>query len=495
MTDPPLTLRETMRALSACFLFAVCPLLPGAPPNVVVILADDLGYGDLGCYGATKVKTPTIDSLAAEGMRFTDAHSAGALCCPSRFGLMTGMAPWRRSRNVWATAASGLLFHPMQPTLGSVMKAAGYTGAAIGKWHLGLGKPRPDYLGKIAPGPLEVGFDTCLIDPDNHHGFYVKDHGVLGARADDPMTFGSGMAATGGAHTKFDPAKNGRLFADAATEFIAAAQKPFFLYFAPNEIHSPHHPTKPVRGTSEAGIYGDVIHDLDLLVGLVIDAVKKKGAWDNTLVIFTSDNGGVMTRDTLKAGHRANGALQGQKSDIWEGGHRVPFIVRWPGRVAAGSVCEHFVCLTDLLATLAHITGQTIDPTKSPDSLSIVPLLDGKAPDTARSDRAMVLISGGSFPGIGVRQGNWMFIRGQGPGGVTASGKLKPGGTGYAPYDEAGFTNDSLDSAGKPLPNAPAAQLYHLGADPAQQHNVIAKHPDIAKRLAGHLSASLPKKR
>lgn len=130
------------------------------------------------------------------------------------------------------------------------------------------------------------------------------------------------------------------LFAEEATEFIAGAQKPFFLYFAPNEIHSPHHPTKPVRGSSEAGIYGDVVHDLDLLVGRIIDAVKQKGAWENTIFLFTSDNGGVMTRDTLKAGHHANGTPQSQNSDIWEGGHRVPFIVRWPGRVVAGSACS-----------------------------------------------------------------------------------------------------------------------------------------------------------
>ena len=318
---------------------------------------------------------------------------------------------------------------------------------------------------------------------------------MLGAHADDPLTFGAGMAATGGAYTKFHPATNGKLFADAATEFIAGAQKPFFLYFAPNEIHSPHHPTKPVRGTSEAGIYGDVVHDLDLLVGRIIDAVKQKGAWENTIFFFTSDNGGVMTRDTLKAGHRANGALQGQKSDIWEGGHRVPFIVRWPGRVNAGSECGHFVCLTDVLATLADTTGQSLDVTKSPDSLSIVPLLDGKAPDTTRNDRAMILISGGSFPGIGVRQGNWMFIRDQGPGGVTTSGQIKPGGTGYAPYAEACFTNDSLDGAGKPLPNAPADQLYDLASDPAQKHNVIAKHPEIANRLAEYLERSVPEKK
>lgn len=476
-------------------LFTLCPALFAAQPNVVLILADDLGYGDLGCYGAAKLKTPHIDSLAAEGMRFTDAHSAGALCCPSRFGLMTGMAPWRRSRNVWATAMSPLLFPTNQPTLGSVMKSAGYTSAAIGKWHLGLGKPKPDYLGKIAPGPLEIGFDTCLIDPDNHHGFYVKDHGVLGASADDPMTFGAGMAATGGAYTKFHPSTNGKLFADAVTDFIAGAQKPFFLYFAPNEIHSPHHPTKPVRGSSEAGIYGDVVHDLDLLVGRIIDAVKQKGAWGNTIFLFTSDNGGVMTRDTLKAGHRANGALQGQKSDIWEGGHRVPFIVRWPGRVTAGSECSHFVCLTDVLATLAEITGQSFDATKSPDSLSIVSLLDGKAPAAARVDRAMILISGGSFPGLGVRHGPWMFIRGTGPGGVTASGKLKPGGTGYAPYEEAAFTNDSLDAKGQPLPEAPADQLYNLASDPAQKHNVITAHPEVAKRLAEHLSKHVPEKK
>lgn len=468
---------------------------PAPRPNVVLILADDLGYGDLGCYGATKVRTPRIDSLADEGMRFTDAHSAGALCCPSRYGLMTGAAPWRKSRRVWATAASGLLFPVRQTTLGSVMESAGYTGAAIGKWHLGLGKPRPDYLGRIAPGPLELGFDTCLIDPDNHHGFYVKDHGILGADAKDPVTFGTGLAPTGGTYTKFDPANNGNLFAGAAEEFIASAEKPFFLYFAPNEIHSPHHPTKPVRGTSEAGIYGEVVHDLDLLVGRILDAVKAKGAWENTIVLFTSDNGGVMTRDSLKAGHRANGILQGQKSDIWEGGHSVPLLVRWPGRVAPGSECPYFVCLTDVLATLAGLTGETVDAASCPDSLSFLPLLDGKAPDAARAERSLILISGGSFPGLGVRQGSWMFLRGQGPGGVSASGTLKPGGSGYAPYAEAGFTNDSLDASGQSLPRAPADQLYDLASDPGQTRNLVETHPGIAARLRSVLDASVPPER
>lgn len=234
--------------------------------------------------------------------------------------------------------------------------------------------------------------------------------------------------------------------------------------------------------------------NLDLLVSRIIAAVMQKGAWECTIFIFTSDNGGVMTPDTLTAGDRANGTLQGRKSDIWEGGHRVPFIVRWPGRVAAGSECGHFVCLTDVLATLIDIIGQSFDAVKSPDSLSLVPLLDGKAPDAARNDRAMILMSGGSFPGVGVRQGRWMFICGHGPGGITRSGKLKPGGTGYASYAEACFTNDSLDSTGKPVPDAPADQLYDLAAAPAQKHNVLTGHPEIAKRLAAHLEMSLSKK-
>jgi arylsulfatase A len=451
-------------------------------PNIVFFLADDLGYGDVGCYGATKVKTPNIDSLAREGMKFTDAHSAAALCCPSRFALMTGTLPWRTGGNVWATAGSGLLFDVAQPTLGTVMKAAGYTTAAYGKWHLGLGKTKTDYTAKIAPGPLEVGFDTCLIDPSNHHGLYVKDHGVLGARADDPLVLDGKMKVKSGAHTKMDSETNGKIFADETAAFIAAAQKPFFLYFAPNEIHVPYHPTKAVKGSSQAGDYGDSIHDLDLLVGRVINAVKEKGAWENTIFIFSSDNGGVLDPTAFQAGHRANGTLQGNKSDIWEGGHRVPLIVRWPGRVAAGSQCEHFVCLSDMMATFAEITGQTIDASKSPDTLSILPLLDGKGPDTARKDRTMILICGGSYDGIGVRQGNWIYIPGLGARGSSSSTK------GRISFAEKGFTNDSLDSSGKPLPNAPADQLYDLSADLSQKHNVIREHPEIAQRLAAQLA-------
>ena len=459
-----------------------------AKPNVVLFLADDLGYGDVGSYGATKVKTPNIDSLAREGMKFTDAHSAAGLCCPSRFALMTGTLPWRPGRNIWATASSGLLFDVQQPTLGTVMKAAGYTTAAIGKWHLGLGKTKTDYTAKIAPGPLEVGFDTCLIDPSNHHGFYVKDHSVLGARADDPLVLDGRMKATGGAFTKMDSETNGKIFADEAATFIAAAQKPFFLYFAPNEIHKPYKPTTTVKGTSPAGDYGETIHDLYRLVGRVIDAVKAKGAWEHTIFVFSSDNGGVLDPRAFKAGHRANGPLQGMKSDIWEGGHRVPLIVRWPGRVAAGSQCAHFVCLSDMMATFGDITGKTIDATKSPDSLSLLPLLAGKAPDTARHDRAIILVSGGNYDGVGVRQGNWIFIPGLGARGVTSSPENP-----YASYAEAGFTNDSLDPSGMALPNAPTDQLYDLSSDLSQTRNIIREHPEVAQRLAARL-AEIPQR-
>jgi arylsulfatase A len=481
-------MKHTLLHLTALLLTPLATLQgadsapPANKPNIVLFLADDLGYGDIGCYGATKVKTPNIDSLAREGMKFTDAHSAAALCCPSRFALMTGTSPWRPGRNVWATANSGLLFDVAQPTLGTVMKAAGYTTAAYGKWHLGLGRPKPDYAAKIAPGPLEVGFDTCLIDPSNHHGFYVKDHGVLGARADDPLVLYGKSKVKSGAYTKMDRETNGKIFADEAATFIAAAQKPFFLYFAPNEIHVHYHPTKAVKGTSPAGDYGDSIHDLDLLVGRVIDAVKAKGAWENTIFVFSSDNGGVLNPTAFKAGHRANGTLQGNKSDIWEGGHRVPLVVRWPGRVAAGSQCEHFVCLSDMIATLADITGQTIDASKSPDSLSILPLLDGKGPGTARKDRTMILICGGGYDGIGVRQGNWIYIPGLGARGSTSSAKSA------LSYAEKGFTNDSLDSSGKPLSNAPVDQLYDLSTDLAQKHNVIRQHPEVAQRLAARLA-------
>jgi arylsulfatase A-like enzyme len=302
------------------------------------------------------------------------------------------------------------------------------------------------------------------------------------ARADDPLVLDGKMKVKSGAYTKMDRETNGKIFADEATTFIAAAQKPFFLYFAPNKIHKPYKPTKAVKGTSQAGDYGDAIHDLDLLVGRVIEAVKAKGAWENTIFIFSSDNGGVLESAALKAGHRANGPLQGMKSDIWEGGHRVPLIVRWLGRVAAASQCEHFVCLIDMIATLSDITGQTIDTTTSPDSLSILPLLDGKTPDAARNDRTMILVSGGGYDGIGVRQGNWIFIPGLGPRGITSSAK------GNFSYAEIGFTNDSLDPSGRPLPNAPADQLYDLASDLSQTRNIIREHPEVAQRLAARLA-------
>jgi arylsulfatase A len=467
------------------FLSFCASIAASEKPNIIIFLADDLGYGDIGCYGATKVKTPNIDSLAREGMKFTDAHSAAALCCPSRYALMTGTLPWRSGKTIWATASSGLLFDTQQPTLGTVMKAAGYTTAAFGKWHLGLGEKKTDYTAKIAPGPLEVGFDTCLIDPSNHHGLYVKDHGVLGARADDPLVFNGKKKVISGAYTKMNSETNGKIFADEAANFIASAQKPFFVYFAPNEIHKPYKPTKAVKGTSQAGIYGDSIHDLDLLVGRVIDAVKAKGAWENTIFIFSSDNGGVIDPDALEAGHRANGVLQGMKADIWEGGHRLPLIVRWPNRVAAASQCEHFVCLSDMMATLGAITGQTIDSSKSPDSLSILPMLEGKNPDTQRKERATIFICGGNNDICGIRQDKWMFIPGYGP-----RGKIKSNS-----YTKGGYTNNFLDSSGQPLPNAPDDQLYDFSVDFSQTQNVIRNHPEVAERLVDLLAENRKQKR
>ena len=336
------------------------------PKAVVLIYADDLGYGDLSCYGAKKIQTPNIDRLARTGRLFTDAHSSSAVCTPSRYGLLTGEYPWRIGSRSPVFAQHGLIIEPEKTTLADIFRKAGYSTACFGKWHLGFGDPSPDWNAELKPGPLELGFDHYYGVPvvNSHPPFvFVDDYRVVGWDADDPFVYAKNKPNL---HTqafpekKKAPLRNGLGFGggkaahelyrdeDVATHLTEKAvawmesqlEKPFFLYLATTNIHHPFTPHPRFHGTSGAGLYGDFIHELDWTVGEVMKTLEKMKLADDALVIFTSDNGGMLNGGGTRAwelGHRLNGELQGFKFGVWEGGHRVPFIASWPGHIDAAT--------------------------------------------------------------------------------------------------------------------------------------------------------------
>jgi arylsulfatase A len=473
-------------------------------PNVVLIFADDLGYGDLSCYGATKLKTPNIDALAKQGRRFTDAHSASAVCTPSRYALLSGEYPFRKGLSRPVFLKTGLVFSPDRTTIADVMKRAGYATACIGKWHLGFGEKAPNWNGDLKPGPLEVGFDYYFGVPivNSHPPFvYVENHRVVGLVADDPFVFGKkantqlfpekmGLTQIGGAnaaHALYKDEAVGTKLANKSVQWIKSNKdKPFFLYLATTNIHHPFTPAKRFQGTSQCGRYGDFVHELDWIVGQVVNTLKEQGLAENTLVIFTSDNGGMINQggqNAVKMGHRLNDDLLGFKFDAWEGGHRVPLIARWPGRIEAGSTSDQLVCNVDLLATFAALTGKKLAAGEGPDSFNMLPALTG---EPIKPIRGHLVLGARQGSHLALRQGQWVYIGAKGGGGFTGS---KPGQHalgGPAALKFAGQVNSDVVN-GKIKRGAPPAQLYNLASDPSQGKNVIRMHAELAKKLAEQL--------
>ncbi len=481
-------------------------------PNVVLIFADDLGYGDLSCYGATKLQTPNIDLLAAEGRRFTDAHSASAVCTPSRYALLTGEYPHRKLGGGPAMLRSPLLIDTAQQTAASVMKEAGYATACIGKWHLGFGKGTPDWNGELKPGPLEVGFDYYFGVPvvNSHPPFvYVENHRVVGLVPEDPFVFRKaaktrefpekmGTGTIGGAdaaHALYDDELVGTKLTEKAVSWIKEQGKsPFFLYLATTNIHHPFTPHPRFKGTSGCGPYGDFVHELDWMVGEIMKTLDEQGVADNTLVIFTSDNGGMFNvggQNAWDAGHRLNGELLGFKFGAWEGGHRVPFIARWPGRIAAGSTSGQLICNVDVIATLAALTGAALGPGQGRDSVDILSALTG---NPAKPLRDHVILAAKSFSHLVVRKGKWVYIGAQGSGGFTAAKRGAHAFGGPAAISYAGYVNSDIEN-GKTRKDAPPAQLYDLEADLKQTRNVYNEYPEVVKELAALLETYDPPKR
>lgn len=493
--------------LLSLFLSALCS--QAQKPNVILINADDLGYGDLGCYGATKVKTPNIDRLAKEGMRFTDAHSASAVCSPSRYGLLTGQYPIRK--NFWGPTplTQELTIDIKQPTLANVLKSAGYATSVIGKWHLGFGKGKTDWNKPLKPGPLEVGFDYYFGMPTVNSGppfVYVENHHVVDYESKDPFVMRKqsvtqkwpekgGYGAIGGAekaHLRYRDQYVGTTFAEKAVAWITAHQKkdkeqPFFLYLATTNIHHPFTPHPKFKGTSQCGLYGDFIHELDWIVGEVLKALDEHKVCKNTLVVFTSDNGGMLNvtgQKAWSAGHRLNGKLLGFKFGAWEGGHRVPFIARWPTKVPAGKVSDVLVSQIDLLPTFAAIARAELPKKAVVDGVSQLPVLTGKS---KKSQRELLVISPNSPRHLTIRKGDWVYVPDRDEGGFQGKQIGDHLLAGAAAQKLTKLVNSDVEE-GEVREDAPPAQLYNLKDDLYQATNRYKENPEVVTELAAHLN-------
>ncbi len=470
-----------------------------ARPNIVLIYADDLGYGDVSCYGATRIRTPNIDRLASKGLRFTDAHSASATCTPSRYALLTGEYAWRKKGTGVLPGDAALIIQPGRTTLPSLLRRAGYRTSAVGKWHLGLGTGNLDWNGEIQPGPLEIGFDYCFVMPatgDRVPCVFVEDHRVVGLDPRDPirvsfrgpvgndptgkdhpellrmrpshghdMTIINGISRigyiSGGKAARWVDEEMADTFTRKATAFIEQNRdRPFFLYFATHDIHVPRVPHPRFAGKSGLGPRGDVIRQFDWCAGEILKTLDRLKLADNTLVILSSDNGPVVDDGyqdqavALLDGHKPAGPLRGGKYSIFEGGTRVPLIVRWPGRVKPG-VSDALVCQVDFLASLGALCGQSLDTPDAPDSFNVLPALLGDAP-TGRAD---LVEHAGS---LALRAGPWKVIeKSHGP-------KMN------VP------TNTELG-------NAPTPQLYQLREDLGETGDLATEHPERVSELTNRL--------
>ncbi|WP_229719408.1 sulfatase family protein [Winogradskyella schleiferi] len=481
-------------------------------PNIIIINVDDLGYGDIGVQGATKVKTPNINKLAVQGKRFTDFHSASAVCSPSRYALITGRYPARSNLYYPIFLKTPIQIETDRMTLGSLMKKADYQTAIIGKWHLGFGNESPvDWNKPLKPGPLELGFDYYFGVPilNSHPPFvYVENHDVVGLVPEDPFVYGKkaetrffdekmGIDEIGGAkaaHQNYNDRMVGTTLKEKAVEWIKAhKEKPFFLYFATTNIHHPFTPAPRFIGTSEAGPYGDFIHELDWMLSEIMNTLDEEGISDNTLVIFTSDNGGMLNRGgqfAREAGHHANGAYLGFKFDAWEGGHRVPFIARWPGKIVPGSTSDQMFSNVDLFATLAAVIGYQPKKDEGPDSVNMLPALIGDPKEPIREN---MVIAAGSRNHLSLRKGKWMFIPAQGGGGFGAKhlGDHDFGGAAAFPFTEE--INSDIED-GQIKETAAMAQLYNLETDPYESTNVYNQNPKVVAEMEALLKEIITKK-
>ncbi|MCA9003691.1 MAG: arylsulfatase [Planctomycetaceae bacterium] len=476
---------------SKCVLFFLLSLTPGflfaaqqSHPNIVVILADDFGVGDIQAhYPHNKISTPYLDQLVKEGMSFTDAHSGSAVCSPTRYGLLTGRYSWRTRLQEWVIAAyEPPLISEDRPTLPGLLKSSGYQTACFGKWHLGWNWPGPqssqmleqknaqwkyewDFTKPIKGGPVARGFDYFFgVDLPNlpPFTFIENDHVFVQPTAEFKLDHSEGIVlprAFVGAPTAPDWRMQKILpeITRRAVKYIeqrSQKQSPFFLYFSMTSPHEPVVPSAKFQGKSGIAPIADFVMETDWSAGQVIEAIDRAGMKDNTIVIFTADNGHshyTGWNDLVEAGHQPSGPYRGHKGDIWEGGHRVPLVVRWPKQIQAGSRSPQLVCLTDLLATCAEITGAELPQQGAEDSISFLPALLGKKANVSRQ----TLVNHSNHGEFAYRNGPWKLV-------FKMSGR------------------NLEQSRGKPT----IAELYHLESDLSEAHDLAAKHPELVRQMA-----------
>ena len=471
-----------------------------AKPNIVLIYADDIGWGDLSCYGARRVRTPNLDKLAARGIRFTDAHSSSATCTPSRYSLLTGEYAFRRENARVLPGDAPLLIEPGRVTLASMLRDQGYRTAVVGKWHLGLGDGKPDWNSEIKPGPPELGFDYSFIIPatgDRVPCVYVENRRVVGLDPKDPIkvnftepvgdeptgranpqllkmkpshghdfTIVNGISRigymSGGKATRWVDEDMADTITRKATTFINSNKdSPFFLYFATHDIHVPRVPHQRFVGRTPMGPRGDAIAELDWCVGEIVKALENNRLLQNTMILFSSDNGPVVDDGYQDAAveklgeHQPAGPYRGGKYSNFEAGTRVPLIVHWPARVRRG-VSDALVSQVDFLSSFAALTRHTLDANAGPDSFNLLPALLGQR-KTGRDHLVQ------HANALTLREGRWKLIA---PGKAAAFNK-----------------NTGIETGADPNP-----QLYDLVADPGEKRNVAAEHPQRVGQMTAKLA-------
>ena len=484
--------------LLATFLIVGVSLRAAERPNIIVILADDLGYGDVSCNNPdSKIPTPNIDRLAEEGMRFTDGHTSSGVCTPTRYSLLTGRYHWRTHLQQGVLGGFSLpLISEGRVTLASFLREQGYHAACIGKWHLGMEWPlkggavaddagdfnKPftdvslvDYTSPIKNGPLDRGFDSYYgisASLDMFPFVWIKDRLPTEVASAEKTFLRKGPAGPVFEAVDVQPGITDRLIA-TINERAAASKdgNPFFAYVPLASPHTPILPTPEFQGKSGINAYADFVLQVDADMGRILAALEANDMAENTLVILTSDNGcspQANIPELLAAGHNPGHIYRGHKADAFEGGHRVPFLARWPAKVKAGSVADQLVGQIDFLATFADLLGQKLPETAAEDSVSFLPVLLGEEGGTLRNSIVSQSING-SFA---IRDGQWKLLLCPGSGGWSAP---RPG---------------ADDTSG-----LPDFQLYDLAADPGEKNNLVAAHPDRVAKMKSAMEEAIARGR
>ena len=471
------SLQRPLLILAAVVFSCIASTASARHPNIVIIMVDDMGYGDPGCFNPqSKIPTPNIDSLARDGMRFTDAHAPGPLCHMSRYGLLTGRYPFRAMVGRWRKQP---VIDKHRVTIASLLRDHNYRTAMVGKWHLGFDESA-GYEKPLPGGPIDRGFDSYFgirASTDIPPYFYIRGNQAVSPPTDQIAANNSqGWSPIQGAFWRAGGIAPGMKLKDVLPRFTEEAiqaiddhvatnkklntDRPLMLYLAYPAPHTPWLPAKGFQGRSGAGMYGDFATMTDAMIGRVLKRLAEQKLQDDTLVIFTSDNGPVWYEDDVQRfQHDSSGGLRGMKADAWECGHRMPFVVRWPNHVKAGSTSHATICFTDLLATFADIVKTPLPKGAGPDSHSFLPsLLQQK--ESPRKN--LVIRSGGGL--FTIRSGNWKLIDGLGSGGFSKPRKVKP------------------------RPGGPRGQLYNLADDRGETKNLYLEKPQIVERLRAELA-------